>query len=539
MADYDIANAFAVIEQELIASMIRNMDRHRATETAEGIEWSMWQAEQLKALEKYKKKNQKKYRKKFQNINSEAVTLIREARKRGGMQQEIRILQAIKKGYKINGRNKSPSSQAMTGEFFKTNDRKLEALMKATLHDMEKAETSILRMANDQYRKAIFNAQVYANSGAGTYEKAVDMATKDMLLSGLNCVEYKNGARHRLSDYADMAIRTASKRAYLAGEGEKRQEWGISTVIMNKRGNPCPMCLPFVGKVLIDDVWSGGKSADGPYPLMSKAIAAGLYHPRCRDSHTTYFQGISTADDTWTQKELEAIEQVNRQESEQQYATRQAAKFGRLAENSLDKNNQKLYQSKADSWKSQLIDENEIKLPDEVMEIQGMTEDMRIEIEKAIEMTQKRYKIQLGTVSIESLGPENLGTLFVVGPYMGNNGKLEFALLVNSDTDYTSINKRISKRNKSGYFAARSLSDCVDHEMAHVMTFQNCNTIEEYRALKKKIDKQFIPGISGYADASGLGTEALAEAFVRMKNGEKVSLQAQLSVKKYIERWKK
>ena len=42
---------------------------------------------------------------------------------------------------------------------------------------------------------------------------------------GLNCVEYKNGARHTLADYAEMAFRTASKRAYLQG-GEKRQEWG-------------------------------------------------------------------------------------------------------------------------------------------------------------------------------------------------------------------------------------------------------------------------------------------------------------------------
>lgn len=91
---------------------------------------------------------------------------------------------------------------------------------------MQKAEAAVLRMANDQYRKIIYNAQVYANTGAGTYEKAVDMATKDFLSAGLNCVEYANGARHTLSDYADMAIRTASKRAYLQGEGEMRQQWG-------------------------------------------------------------------------------------------------------------------------------------------------------------------------------------------------------------------------------------------------------------------------------------------------------------------------
>lgn len=343
--EYDIGAAFQAIEDELIKSMIRNMDRHRAEETKEGIEWSMWQTEQLKALEKYKKDNQKRYRKQFQDLNKEMGELIRISRQRGNMQQEIQILNAIRKGFPARKINKGA-----TAEFFRLNDRKLEALIKATTNDMERAETAVLRMANDQYRKAIFNAQVYANSGAGTYEKAVDMATRDMLSRGLNCVEYANGARHTLSDYADMAIRTASKRAYLQGEGEKRQEWGITTVIVNKRGNPCPKCLPFVGKVLIDDVWSGGKKSDGSYPLMSKAIASGLYHPRCKDSHTTYLPGISTADDTWTREELDAVERANQKETKRQYAERQAEKFRRLVAYSLDKENQERYMAKREEW---------------------------------------------------------------------------------------------------------------------------------------------------------------------------------------------
>lgn len=351
MTEYDIGDAFRAVEDELIKSMMRNMDRHRAEETREGLQWGMWQAEQLKTLEKYKRENQKRYGRRFKDINRETGELIRQARQTGNMQQEIRILQAIKKGFKVHGRNKSPSHKAMSAEFFKLNDRKLEALIKATTHDVRRAETAILRMANDQYRKVIFNAQVYANSGAGTYEKAVDMATKDMLASGLNCVEYKNGARHTLADYADMAIRTASKRAYLQGEGEKRQEWGIATVIVNKRGNPCPKCLPFCGKVLIDDVWSGGKKGDGPYPLMSTAIAAGLYHPRCKDSHTTYFPGISTADDKWTKAEVKAVDRNYRREQKRRHAGGQAEKFGRLAEGSLDPENAKKYELTAGKWK--------------------------------------------------------------------------------------------------------------------------------------------------------------------------------------------
>ena len=276
---YDIAEAFEAIENELMASMIRNMRRHKLEEIDEDKQWAMWQAMQLRSLEKYKKDNQKKYGKQFKDINAQIKTLISISRSEGEMNQEIAILEAIRNGFPAKRISKGAAA-----EFFKVNDRKLEALINATMNDMEKAEIAVLRMANDQYRKAIYNAQVYANTGAGTYEKAVDMATEDFVKAGLNCVQYANGARHTLADYADMAIRTASKRAYLQGEGLKRQEWGISTVIMNKRGNPCPKCLPFVGKVLVDDVWSNGpKNGKSPvtgikYPLMSSAIAAGLYH---------------------------------------------------------------------------------------------------------------------------------------------------------------------------------------------------------------------------------------------------------------------
>lgn len=398
--DYDIGAAFKAIEDELIASMIRNMDRHRAEETEEGIQWSMWQAEQLKALEKYKRENRKRYGKQFKSINGQAEAIIRQARHAGNMEQEIEILKAIRRGHRFPNmpkkmfdlleemdgktfrekastllkRFKGKEATRGTAEFFRLNDRKLEALIKATTDDMERAETAVLRMANDQYRKAIFNAQVYANSGAGTYEKAVDMATKDMLAAGLNCVQYANGARHTLATYAAMALRTASKRAYLQGEGEKRQEWGIATVIVNKRGNPCPKCLPFCGKVLIDDVWSGGSRKDGKYPLMSTAIAAGLYHPNCKDSHTTYFPGISTVDDTWTKEELEAIGQANAAEAKRQYAERQAEKFERLAAYSLDKDNQRQYESKADEWKKQ-AENKELTLDEEGAVIRYVSPD--------------------------------------------------------------------------------------------------------------------------------------------------------------------
>jgi hypothetical protein len=349
---YDIGAAFEAIENELMASMIRNMKRHKAEESDEKMQWSMWQTEMLKSLEKYKHDNKKKYGKQFKDINAKISGLIAAANIEGQMEQEKKIMEAIRKGF--------PAKRVTKGgmaEFFKLNDRKLEALIKATTDDMEKAETAVLRMANDQYRKIIYNAQVYANTGAATYETAVDMATKDFLKAGLNCIQYANGARHTIADYADMAIRTASKRAYLQGEGVKRQEWGVHTVIINKRGSgcPCPLCVPFVGKVMVDDVWSGGtrkEASETGYKLLSEAIAAGLYHPRCRDSHTTYFPGISTPPDgKFTKQELKKIKKKNKQESRQQYAERQVKQYGRLADFSLDPENQEKYEQKQKEWK--------------------------------------------------------------------------------------------------------------------------------------------------------------------------------------------
>lgn len=346
--DYDIEKAFKAIEDELIASMMRNLASHRAEETDMGFNWSQWQVEQLKALEKYKAQNKKKFTKSFSNINDSIDAMIFAARQEGGTEQEQKILRALKKGLKA-----SKVSQGAEGAFFRLNTRKLNALIKATKSDFNRAEKAMLRMSEDKFRQIIFDAQVYANTGAGTYEKAVDMATKDFLKAGINCIEYANGARHSMKSYAKMAIQTACKRAYLTGEGEMRQSWGICTVIMNKRANACPKCLPFVGKILIDDVWSGGKAGDGPYPLMSSAIAAGLYHPNCKDVHTTYFPELDEEPDSkFTKGELEKVKEDYRQDQKRQYAYRMVEQFDRLSKYSLDPDNQKMYAVRKEQWEN-------------------------------------------------------------------------------------------------------------------------------------------------------------------------------------------
>lgn len=346
MSDYNIKEAFERIENELIDSMMRNFSRHRAEETKEGYNWTQWQAEQLKSLEEYRKHNAKKFGKRFKTINGKVEEMIRTAKADGNASQEAEILEAVKDGFKAP---KKPSAHS-TAEFFKVNDRKLDALIKSTTDDLKRAETAVLRMSNDKYRKAIFNAQVAMNTGAVTYEKAVDMACKDMLNAGLNCVEYKNGARHTLSDYADMAVKTANKRAYLRGEGEKRAEWGVSLVVVNSRQGGCPDCAKYIGKVFVDDVYSNGKKSDGNYPLLSTAIKNGLFHPRCKDSTSTYYPELDDLDAPLSEDEIKELDRQRGIEEKQQYAQRQAERFDRRAEYSLDKDNKRIAQTRADEW---------------------------------------------------------------------------------------------------------------------------------------------------------------------------------------------
>lgn len=341
---YDVSRAFERIENELLESMTRNLKKHKAEETELGIEWTQWQAIQLEELHRFKQEAAKKYGLEFKSMNKKIRETIANASLQGASDEELNVLKALEKGYVLK------RERGLSAGFFQTNQKRLDALMNAVEHDMKTAQTAVLRYANDQYRKIIFQSQVAASSGAITYEKAVDMAASDFLKNGINCITYSNGAVHNIVSYADMAVRTASKRAYLMGEGQKRQEWGVSTVILNKRFNACPLCMPFEGKVLIDDVWSGGSSKDGPYPLMSSAMAAGLYHPNCKDKHSTYFEGISSKPESRYYEEKPVIKERQLIENKLNHAKRQAKSYNRLAKNSLDAENQEVYRARATEW---------------------------------------------------------------------------------------------------------------------------------------------------------------------------------------------
>ena len=351
---YDIASAFEDIELSLIKSMRNNMRHHISEEYDEGINWTQWQAEMLSGLSQYRAQNKDVLTGYMGRLNDEIDKAIREAYATGESEQEIELLKAIKKGYEApkDGTN-------MQGRFFRSNQRKLNSLIKATTKDMKKAETALLRMSDDVYRQTLHKAQLFYNTGAGSMWQCIDMATRDFLNAGYNCVQYKNGARVNIASYAEMALRTANKRANLMGQADFRERYGVHTVKVNARGTACPRCLPFLGQVFIDDVYGGGtyeESTQTGYPLLSSAVNSGLFHPNCKDACSSYYEGISREPKTISKDQEEETLRRYNLEQEQRYYERNYRRNMRLAKGCMDSDTADKYYGKANICKNKLIE---------------------------------------------------------------------------------------------------------------------------------------------------------------------------------------
>ncbi|WP_312907237.1 phage minor capsid protein [Tissierella praeacuta] len=386
---YNIRKIYEQMELELIASMKRNLSRHQEEEQKVGFKFEQWQGAKLRDLERFRKENRKIIDKYDTEIKNSIQIIILNTYKNAQdnvnrfiMKIKIFInkltnktiddvyvkfpgdLEPILKDIENfaldplqetiervleNARIWEEAPRPIDDVFFKSNDNKFNALMETVEKDFNDANVAVLRRMDDVYRQTIFRAQVHYNTGTITLDKAIDMATKDFLEKGIDAITYSDGKKVNIASYAEMALRTTNHRAYLMGEGKKRQEIGIPFVVASAHATACELCVPWQGKILIDDVYSGGKKEDGPYPLLSEAMEKGFLHPNCRHNLSTYFPGITTLPKV--PDEEKALENY-KYEQQQRYIERQIRKYKRLAEGSIDEENQKKYQDKVKEWQT-------------------------------------------------------------------------------------------------------------------------------------------------------------------------------------------
>lgn len=353
----ELSDLFVQIELELIASLRRNLTAHKAWEEKEGFRWPAWQEEKIQNLESFRRENQGIIGKFASIIDQETETMLRDQYAEGmeRVEQETETLRTA-------GHYFPPASRNITERsFFGVNDRRLQSLIHDIQHTEKKSETAALRLMDDVYRQTVYKANAEMASGAVTLPKAIDMATEDFLSKGISCIEYKDGKRVNIADYVQMALRTAATRSYLQGEAKKRAELGIDTVLVSQYGACSETCLPWQGKVYIDDVWGEwegerngdlGRSRNGNwYPLLSAAVKNGLFHPNCRHTLSTWYEGISTLPKPM---DKETIRRNSRLEQKQRAMEREIRKWKRLEIGSADPEDKKRYSQKRQAAQKQL-----------------------------------------------------------------------------------------------------------------------------------------------------------------------------------------
>ena len=227
----------------------------------------------------------------------------------------------------------NPSMQS----FFGVNDRRMDRLIEDMLSIEQKAESAALRMMDDTYRDVVAKTAMQMATGAVTLPQALDIAMQDFLRAGINCIEYRNGRRVNIADYAQMALRTAATRAYLQGEAKKRAALLIDTVLVSQYGACSQTCLPWQGRVYIDDVFgqfsgekSGvrAKSQNGNwYPLLSEAVAGGMFHPNCRHTLSTWIEGVSTLPPPMDAKKIRTVSALEQQQRRLERRVREAKRI--------------------------------------------------------------------------------------------------------------------------------------------------------------------------------------------------------------------
>lgn len=308
----DIAKIFEEIELRLIASLKRNLSRHKAEEEKEGFEWSAWQAEKLNNIDNFRKENAQIADEYVDVIDDETRQLMTDQFHEGEHTAEQSVIDVSESGINVPDVPDVPAQpqppEAPTAipddHFFGVNKPKMDKLMEDVTTLEKTALTAAVRNMDDVYRTTLNKVQLMMGTGSITLNEAIDLATRDFLDKGINCIVYADGRRVNIADYVRMALRTTSTRATLQGAAKRFAELGYDTVLISQYGGCSETCEPYQGKIYIDDVftiWNGERSGDFGksnycdkwFMLLSVAIRGGLFHPNCRHTMGQYIEGLT------------------------------------------------------------------------------------------------------------------------------------------------------------------------------------------------------------------------------------------------------
>lgn len=469
----------------------------------------------------------------------------------------------------------------------------LKTAILQTNNELRNITRTMAQKSQAIFIEAVDEAYMKVQSGMCTYETAIAEAITEVSKNGLY-VKYPSGHRDTIETAVRRALMTGLNQGTMRMKIAKMKEMGQDLLVTSQHigartgGNfPYEDHSKWQGKVFS----IGGQSHK--YPSFTEACGwgkgGGIGGWNCRHHIYAYIEGVSKLPEPIDEEENRRVEELNKKqrryessirakkrellglkegmettdsdklkfELQQQY-DRSAYELRELnknyndfcADNNLrtwnerkkvtDFQREQSYEARlgADRYKKELLhDEKNIKIPDKFKNAKGIDENIIDKIQSGIDNIKKEYHIELSDILVEKMADEKADIPYMCR-YINKDGKHEAQFVLNSAYDFNGFEEIVKKGYKYNYFAGKTISDHIIHEMAHVMTGQHIEDANEFNLFMKEIEKLYVPGISGYSDEMKDGFETIAEAFVRKRNGESIPKEAEELVEKYIERWR-
>lgn len=393
---------------------------------------------------------------------------------------------------------------ALTEESLKEFQRMSGILGKTVLNNGQQAR----ELANTSFQNATFSQRIWGHSAI--FRDEVSKLLTQGLTAGINSMELARRLRKTVDStkhQAETLMVTEMSRVRSGAQLISIEENGYDSYVfvsdpIEGAGHACHVCKSLDGKIFkVKD----GRAGENMPPM----------HPWCRCSIAAHFGVAMDAEIDEALYELWLDTYKNHGEN-----------YNEWYEN--HKND--------DANLSSLP----IEIPERAKNIKNITEEDIKEINESLNKLIDEYNVHIDDVAVRMIIDKetkkiNKSTPFAADPKATKSG-IRFDLVINKYMNYNMVRRMIN----SGTYAGRSVSDFVTHEVGHMLTYQNCKNSLEFLALKKIYDKKyFVEGVSGYSDKKRIGTETIAECFVKYKNGEEIPQNIMELIKIIESRWKK
>ncbi|MEV8055162.1 phage minor capsid protein [Streptomyces antimycoticus] len=283
------ADLYADVEQRLLALVARQL--------AAGMEAPGWAVAKLAAIAPLRRAADALLNVLAGQVDAEVRHVIAEAYE-SGRHSALAELGVLADEDRRTVAEHTPQAQAV------------DRLAAETIETVTATHRGVLRAVEDGYRQVVAAATAAPLLGTETRRQATQQAMTRFADRGISSFRDRAGRRWALTSYAEMAVRTSVARAATEAHMTTLAAVGVDLVVVSNSPRECPLCRPWERAVLSIGGPDGARTVDVEHAVedgrmvrvnvagsLDEARRAGLQHPNCRHSVSSYTPGITRTED--------------------------------------------------------------------------------------------------------------------------------------------------------------------------------------------------------------------------------------------------